>query len=162
MKETARLAGLVAAHAILCVSKEKSLTIPLLVNEKENGQAQFIQITGKSSEEAVAKAGAMMRKPAAGTQRAVMAFEAYLNLPPERTDAIFIEGRTYGPESKQLLLAVPFRLAKHPKGFAVFRPKFFEFENDAPYLGILEEFLQGIALHPPGQKVWQDHLDESR
>ena len=55
MNETAQLAGFVASHAILCVSKGKSLTMPLLVVEKEDGSTQFIEVSGKSSEQAVAK-----------------------------------------------------------------------------------------------------------
>jgi hypothetical protein len=162
MKETAQLAGFVAAHAILCVSRRKCLTVPLLVIEKDAGNTQFIEITGKSSEEAVGKAERLMQKPPPGAQRAVMAFEAYLNLPPGRTDAIFVHGRSFQPGSQELHVAVPFRAAKHRKGFAVFRPKFIAYEDDPPKLGTLEDFLRGAALYPLGHKVWQDHLDESR
>jgi hypothetical protein len=69
MKETAQLAGFLAAHAILCVSREKCLTMPLLVIEKDGGNTQFIEITGKSSEEAVGKAERLMQKPPPGAQR---------------------------------------------------------------------------------------------
>jgi len=162
MEETAQLAGFVAAHAIHCVSEGKCLTMPLLVIEKDDGKTQFIEVTGKSSQEAVAKGEKLMQKPVAGACRAVLAFEAYLNLPPGQTDAIFLHAYCYQPEPQQLIVAVPFRLANNPAGFAVFRPKFIAYEDAPPKPGTLEAFLQGIARHPPGQKVWTAHLDESR
>jgi hypothetical protein len=162
MDETAQLAGFVASHAILCVSRGKSLTMPLLVVEKADGNAQFIEVTGKSSEEAVKKAEKMMKKPVAGALRAVMAFEAYLNLPPGRTDAIFLHGCCYQPEVQEIYVAVPFRAVGKRGGFAVFRPKFIAYEDAPPKLGALEAFMRGITLHPPGQAVWNAHLDESR
>jgi hypothetical protein len=65
MRETAQLAGFVAAHAILAVSSGKTLTMPLLVVEKEDGSTQFIELTGKSSADAVAQGERLLKKPAA-------------------------------------------------------------------------------------------------
>src|SRR5262245_47166319 len=121
MIETLRFAGFVAAHAIYCVSQGKSLTVPLLVLEKANGNSQFIQITEGSTEKAVEKAGDMLSQPPEGVVRAVLAFEAYLNFPPGKTDAIFLQACQYQPEPKQMHVAVPFRAASDPNGFAVFR-----------------------------------------
>jgi hypothetical protein len=91
-----------------------------------------------------------------------MAFEAYLNLPPGRTDAIFLHARQYVPEEKGIYVAVPFRLARSKKGFAVFRPKFIAYEDDLPPPEALGAFLGGVKLYPPGDAVWRKHLDESR
>jgi hypothetical protein len=162
MKETAQLAGFVAAHAILCVSQGKCLTTPLLVIEKEDGSTQFIEVTGKSSEEAVMKGDKLMSKPVPGARRAVLAFEAFLNLPPGKTDAIFLPACCYQPERQQMFIAVPFRAANNPAGFAVFRPKFIAYEDEPPTPEALDAILAGIARHPAGQKVWSAHLDESR
>jgi hypothetical protein len=162
MNEAAQLAGFLAAHAIHCVSKGKSLVIPLLVVEKEDGSTQFIEVRGKSSQDAVEKAERLLDKPPAGALRAVIAFEAYLNLPPGKTDAIFLHARQYAPEQQEIHVAVPFRTPKGRGGFAVFRPKFFAYEDDPPPPGALEAFLRGASLHPPGDAVWREHLDESR
>jgi hypothetical protein len=162
MKEAAQLAGFVAAHAILNVSKGKTLTMPLLVIDKDDGGTQFIEVTGKSSEEAVAKGERLMTSPVAEACRAVLAFEAFLNLPPGKTDAIFLHARSYRPEPRALYVAVPFRGAKNPGGFAVFRPKFIAYEDDPVPPGALDAFWRGVALHPPGQAVWNAHLDQSR
>lgn len=162
MNETAQLAGFVAAHAIHCVSQGQSLTTPLMVVEKYDGNMQFIQVTGRSSEEAVAKGEDLMAKPVSGARRAVLAFEAFLNFPPGKTDAIFLHACRYKPEPLELHVAVPFRAANHPSGFAVFRPKFFAYEDDPVHPDVLPEFLRGVARHPPGQTVWTAHLDESR
>lgn len=162
MKETAQLAGFVAAHAILCVSEGKSLTMPLLVIEKEEGGTQFIEVTGHSSEEAVAKGEKLMQRPPSGARRAVLAFEVFLNLPPGKTDAIFLHACCFRAEPQRLYVAVPFRAANRPGGFAVFRPKFIMYEDETLAPGTLDDFLRGVALYPPGQVVWKAHLDESR
>jgi hypothetical protein len=162
MNETAQLMGFVAAHAILCVSRGKSLTMPLLVVEKEDGGTQFIEVTGISSEDAVAKGEKLMNKPGTGAARAVLAFEAYLNLPPGRTDAIFLRACCFQPGSQDLYVAVPFRAANNPSGFAVFRPKFLAYEDEPVELGALDAFMRGVALHAPGNMVWKAHLHESR
>jgi hypothetical protein len=161
MKE-AQLAGFVAAHAILNVSQGKSLTMPLLVIEKEDGSTQFIEVTGASSKEAVTKGEELLGKPVPGACRAVLAFEAYLNLPPGRSDAIFLHACSYQPEPKSIFVAVPFRLARAPGGFAVFRPKFIAYEDEPPPPEALEAFWRGVDKHPPGKAVWTAHLDESR
>jgi hypothetical protein len=162
MEDSARLAGFVAAHAILRVSEGKALTIPLLVVEEEDGRMQFIEVLGDSSEQAVAKGERLMKKPVPGACRAVLAFEAFLNLPPGKTDAIFLHACCYRPEPQALYVAVPFRAAKAPGGFAVFRPKFIAYEDDPVPPSALDAFRRGVALHPPGQAVWNTHLDESR
>jgi hypothetical protein len=76
--------------------------------------------------------------------------------------AQFLHARGFQPEPRALLVAVPFRAANHPKGFAVFRPKFIAYEDDPVPPGALDDFRRGVALHPPGQAVWHAHLDESR
>lgn len=162
MKEAAQLAGFIAAHAILNVSSGKTLIMPLLVVEKENGSSQFIEVTGKSSQDAVAQGERLLKKPVAEACRAVLAFEAFLNLPPSKTDAIFLQACCYRPEPQALHVVVPFRAAKTRDGFAVFRPKFIAYEDDAVPPGAREAFWRGVALHPPGQAVWDRHRDESR
>ena len=68
--------GFVAAHAILCVSRGQSLTMPLVVFEKDDGSPQFVEVKGASSQEAVERAGRILAEPAADTLRAVLAFAA--------------------------------------------------------------------------------------
>jgi hypothetical protein len=162
MEETVQLAGFVAAHAIRCVSEGRSLTMPLLVIEKDDGSTQFIEVTGPSSQKAVAKAEKLMKKPSPGARRAVLAVEAFLNLPPGKTDAIFLHARCFEPEPSKLFIAVPFRAANAAGGLAVFRPKFIASEDEGVPPSALDAFWRGVALHPTGQAVWTAHLDESR
>ncbi len=161
MDEMAQLAGFLAGHAILCVSKGKTLTMPMLVVEKEDGSTQFIEVTAKSSEQAVEKAEKLMTKATPGARQAVMGFEAYLNLPPGKTDAIFLHACSYQPEPQEIHVAVPFRLAKHRLGFAVFRPKFIAFEDAPPPLTALDAFMRGVELSP-GKEIWKAKFDNSR
>src|SRR5262249_48264791 len=118
--------------------------------------------TGKSSQDAVERAGRLLRTPGEGVQRAVMAFEAFLNLPPGKTDAVFLQACRYTPSPQELYLAVPFRPPTSAAGSAVFRPKFFACEDDPPSPDLLAAFTHGTSLYPPGHAVWMRHLDESR
>src|SRR5260370_40859635 len=128
-----------------------SKTIPVHVVEKEDGSKLFMEVTGNSSEDAVAKGEKLMKKPDSGGRRAVLAFEAFLNLPPGKTDAIFLHACCYRPKPQALYVAVPFRAANTSGGFAVFRPKFIAYEDDPVPSGALDAFWRGVGLHPPGQ-----------
>lgn len=162
MQDTARLMGFVAAHAILCVSRGSSLTVPLLVVEKEDGNTQFIQVQGKSSQDAVAKGERLLITPVEGARRAVLAVEAFLNLPPGQIDAIMLHARCYKPEPQALYVGVPFRTVNKPGGFAVHRPKFITFDDAPEPPGVREAFWHGVSLHPTGHACWSKHRDESR
>src|SRR5438067_1898086 len=80
--------------------------------EGEGASMRLIEVKGRSSEEAVAKAERLLEQHAPGALRGVMAFEAYLNLPPGKTDAIFLHARQYVPEAQEIYVAVPFRTPK--------------------------------------------------
>ena len=45
----------------------------------------------------MAKAEKLMKKSASGARRTVLAFEAFLNLPPGKTDAIFLHACCFQP-----------------------------------------------------------------
>ena len=60
-------------------------------------------------------------------------------------------------------MAIPYRPATDPEGFAVHRPKFLGYEGEEPNFDeIAEEFFIGIEQHEHGAEIWNNYLDESR
>ncbi len=113
-----------------------------------------------SPEKAASKGEAILKANAGGAVRAVMAFDAYLNLPSGRTDAIFLHARQYVPELRPILLAVPYRHASKPGGFAVRRPKVIVFdESQIPEAEVQAAFFCGVEKHEKGGPLWQKHFD---
>ena len=96
MKEAAQLAGFLAADAVLRVATGKTLA-PLIIFEKADGTSQIILVEEATPQEAAAKGEKLLRTNAGGAERGVMAFDAYLNLPQGRSDAIFLQAWQYGP-----------------------------------------------------------------
>jgi hypothetical protein len=80
-----------------------------------------------------------------------------------KTDALLIEARRYEPGVWGLMMAVPYRNAADPAGFAVYRPKFPEVVGPAPDYSLLAEaFFRSIDRHERGAAVWNAHIDQSR
>jgi len=161
VKAAVQLAGFLAAEAVLQVAKGVSLP-PLIIFEKGGGPSQIIEIQEASPEKAASQGEKILRTNAGGAERGVMAFDAYLNLPKGRTDAIFLQAWQYLPLAQHIMLAVPYRHARKPGGFAVHRPKLFAFEDDQlPGTELVSAFFLGVDRHQKGGKFWQEHYDES-
>jgi hypothetical protein len=161
VNKAAQLAGFLAAHAVLQVAKGTTLG-PLIIFEKGDGTSHILRIRDASPQKAASKGEQILQANADGAERGVMAFDAYLNLPQGRTDAIFLQARQYAPQVRPLLLAVPYRHASKPGGFAVHRPKLFAFEGEPlPEADVIAAFFQGVDRHETGGPFWQEHYDDS-
>lgn len=161
MNQTAQLAGFLAAHAMIQVAKGATLG-PLIIFEKGDGTTHIIRIHEVSGQEAVSQGEEILNANADEAERGVMGFDAYLNLPQGRTDAIFLQARQYVPEIRQILLAAPYRRPGKPGGFAVHRPKIFAFEDEPlPETELVAAFFQGVDRHETGGAFWREHTDAS-
>jgi len=161
VNKTAQLAGFIAAQAILQVSEGTTLG-PLIIFEKDDGTCHIVRIQETDPKTAATKGEEILVANADGADRGVMAFDAYLNLPQGRMDAIFIQGRQFTPPKPPILLAVPYRHASKPGGFAVHRPKLFAFEEEnIPEASVVAAFFDGIDRHETGGKFWQQHYEDS-
>ena len=161
MNQSAQLAGFVAAHAMLQVAKGATLG-PLIIFEKGDGTTHIIRIHEADGQKAVSQGEEILVANADGAERGVMAFDAYLNLPQGRTDAIFLQARQYAPDSRPLLMAAPYRRPSKPGGFAVYRPKIFAFEDKPlPEADLVAAFFQGVDRHETGGAFWRAHTDDS-
>jgi hypothetical protein len=161
VNKTAQLAGFLAAHAILEVAKGKS-PVPLVVFESPSGLSHIIQIHEATPEMAAKKGDNLLRKNVHRAERGVMAFDAYLNLPQGRSDAIFLQARQLVPQVRELLFAVPYRHLTKPGGFAVHRPKLIAFDDEPlPEPELVAAFYQGVDRHETGGKFWKEHFLDS-
>jgi hypothetical protein len=86
-----------------------------------------------------------------------------VTLPSGKTDALLLEARCYGEGGGGFGMAIPYRNAEDPAGFAVYRPKFLSVEGAEPdHDALAEAFFRGVDSHEEGAKVWNAHLDQSR
>src|SRR5262249_10146476 len=146
---------------VMQVAKGKTLG-PLIVFENADGTTRFIQVQDTSPEKAASKGEEILKTNAGGAECGVMGFDAYLNLPKGRIDAIFLHARQYVPSARPVLLAVPYRHARKPGGFAVHRPKLFAFEGEQmPDADVVAAFFDGVSKHETGGQFWQEHYEDS-
>ena len=67
---------------------------------------------------------------------------------------------SYLPEG--FVVAVPYRHANSREGFAVYQPKFFNYEGPEVSFETLEKaFFRGVNQHEKGAAVWNASLDQS-
>jgi hypothetical protein len=161
MIETARLAGFFAAHGIWCVSEGETL-VPMLGYEHADGDRGMDRLLFDDYAEAARAGQDALADGDPSWVSAVLVADAYINLDQGKTDALIVEAVQYGPYRQTLSVAVPYRPAQDPRGFAVHRPKFTGFECSDPEFGQLAEaFFVGTASHEEAHAVWEAHLDES-
>jgi hypothetical protein len=158
---TAEMAGFFAAHAVWCVSDGGTLT-PMLAREKPDGTREMLRLVNETTEDAVAHGQQMLEDNPEGAPRAVLIYDGLLTLEDGKTDALLIDARQYSPEPRSLLMAVPYRNAADPAGFAVYRPTLLLFDGPGQELEPLgEAFFRGADGHEKGSEVWAAHLAEN-
>lgn len=89
-----------------------------------------------------------------------------ITLPSGRTDALIIVVRSYAKPamaSTTLTMAVPYRNAQSPDGFAVHQPKFMGWQGPgtADYKLLGDAFFRGVESHEAAVPVWAQHNDDS-
>jgi hypothetical protein len=158
MIETARLAGFFAAHGIWSVSEGETL-IPLLGYTHADGEYGMDRLMFDDVAEGARAGQDALADGDPSWTGAVLVADGYVHLDQGKTDALIVEAVEYGPYRQTMQLAVPYRPAQDPRGFAVHRPKFMNVESDLDALA--EAFFVGAASHTEASAVWDAHLDES-
>ncbi|MGO1070937.1 hypothetical protein [Lysobacter sp. CA199] len=161
MNQAIRLAGFFAAHAVWCVADGEDL-IPIYAFETEQGERQMVRYASEQIETGVGEARARLSLNPDQARHAVLVHDGYVTLPSGRTDALILSVRDY-PGDLAATMAVPYRNAAHPQGFAVHRPKFLDWRgvSDPDYDALGESFFAGVEEHEMGDRVWQAKLDDS-
>jgi hypothetical protein len=161
MELAAKLAGFLAAHAVWSVF-EGEMLIPLMGSETSDGKRQMHRFMADRIEEGVREGQERLATNSDGASRATLIYDGFITLPSGKVDALLVDIRDYGSPSRSLLMAVPYRPASSPQGFAVHRPKFLSFAGTEPdYEAIGSAFFQGVDSHDKAAPVWSRHLDES-
>ncbi len=156
------LAGFFAAHAIWCVSDGSTLT-PMLAYETSDGSRELHRLVMDRIEDAVVKGREWLETNPAQAVRAVLVYDGFITLQTGKTDALLVEGRLFQTMPQSFIMAVPYRHASSPNGFAVYRPKFLSFTSEPPSrTELATAFFRGVEKHEKGAAVWNQHLDASR
>jgi hypothetical protein len=161
MERAIEHAGFLAAHAVWCVSSGEVL-IPMFASEGPGERRQMLRAVTERAEDGVAQAREWLASNVHAAENSVVVFDGYITLPTGKTDALFIEIRDYVADTT-LVMAVPYRNAADPAGFAVYRPKFLEAGGawTPDYAGLGQGFFRGVDRHERGAEVWNSHLDQS-
>jgi hypothetical protein len=161
MEATAELAGFFAAHAVWCVSDGSTL-VPMLAFENRDGSRIMHRLVTGELEEDVARGQEWLAQNPEAAPRAVLIYDGFATLPTGKTDALVVEARLFGAQPQSFTMAIPYRHAENPAGFAVHRPKLLSFEGPEPDPAALgEAFFRGVGQHEKAAEVWNAHLDES-
>lgn len=163
MEQTAHLAGFFAAHAIWCVSEGVTMP-PLIAYEDQAGQQTVLQLPTENMQAAIRLGRDWMDENPENAVRALLLFDGRITLATGKTDAILIEASLLLPERESFSMAIPYRHAKDPAGFAVHRPKFIASDSEDPAATaqlIVGPFHEGVQQHEHGGRLWIECMDES-
>ena len=162
LDDLAFLAGFIAAHALWCVEDGEALC-PMLASIDAKGRREIQRFEADRMEEACAAAHAALDHGVPGAVMGVAVTDGYISLVGGKTDSLLVIGRHFKHPEITFKLAIPYRNAKDPAGFAVHRPKFLEVPDalSAPER-IGKAFFEGVSAHEKGSALWDASLDESR
>jgi hypothetical protein len=161
MIETARLAGFFTAHGIWCVSEGETL-VPLIGYLHADGEYGMDRLMYDDYAEGARAGQDALADGDPSWIGAVLVVDGYIHLAQGKTDALIVEAVQYGPYRQSMQLAVPYRTADDPRGFAVHKPKFMNADCDDPeFDAMAEAFFVGTTSHTEANEVWEAHLDES-
>lgn len=160
MELTAQLAGFFTAHAVWCVSDGETL-IPILAFEKRDGSRQIRRLSTPDREAAVAQGHEWLETNPEAAARAVLIYDGFVHEGESQREALVVEAQRFSGEGRSLTVAIPYRSAQSPEGFAVYRPQFLSQGPDESFAHLADAFFRGLARHKQGAEVWNAHLDES-
>lgn len=162
MELTGHLAGFFAAHAVWCVFEGETL-VPMVAHEKPDGSRHMQRIVTDDARDAVEQGKNILVENMESALRSVLVYDGYVTLEDWKTDALLVEAVQYEPERAEFTLAIPYRHAHAPAGFAVYRPKFLKLQDWEVMFEIVgTAFFHGVNQHEKGAAVWNSNLDESR
>lgn len=159
LEDTATIAGFFAAHAIWCVSDGETLQ-PMLGIAHADERREMARLETETLEEGVRVGMEWLEQNPREVDQAVLIYDGILTLPGEdKRDALIVEARRYGEEPGGFTMAIPYRNAADAKGFAVYRPKFFDLENAAAVvMDLSTAFFKGVNQHKEAAPVWKAHM----
>ncbi|HLA34882.1 MAG TPA: hypothetical protein VJ001_08460 [Rhodocyclaceae bacterium] len=121
---------------------------PQFADETPDGQRRIVSMTYG---DAIETGRLRLQQPEPDIVGGVLAYDGNINLPKFRTDALIIEAQWHAP-AVRVILAVPYRSANCPTGFALHNPRVLECSLDSGYLPVFEAaFFAGLdSVKPSG------------
>lgn len=159
MQEACKMAGRLAAHAVLSVS-DGELLVPIYGYLTGDGQTRMVRLASDTAQEAMEEGQQMYagnRWDAAGGFWAV---DGFITLPDVgKVDALLINICTYAEPRQELRMAIPYRHAQSSGGFAVFKPKLLGIEHlqKSDLQALMDAFYRGRDEHAQAAPVWKAH-----
>jgi hypothetical protein len=152
------MAGYFAAHAIWCISGDGPL-VPMYAYELPTGDRGMDRLVVNDSGEAQRVGRDALRANPHAADRAVLLYDAFINLDGVRRDAIIVEAHDYAM-AVTFAVAVPYRPASTTDGFAVFAVHLLAQTGltIARTAEVLEPFFTGVDAHEKGAGVWSSSL----
>jgi hypothetical protein len=162
MITASELAGIIAAHAIWCVSGADGL-VPMVAFTTEDGQRKLERLVFDDAGAAVEHGRRRLEDDPFCANDGVLAYDGRITVAGGKLDAIILEMRSYAFPWAKATIALPYTPRSSGR-FRVHRPKLVEwhacedFDPDAAF----DAFFQGIDAHDEGAKVWAAALDERK
>jgi hypothetical protein len=155
--------GFFAAHAVWSVSDGETL-VPIYAYVDAKGHRQMERLEADDLAQATAAGRSRLETNPYKASYAVLIVDAFITLPSGKTDALLVEGRSYGPGALNVTMAIPYKPAKDGGEFVVYRPKLYaaSTNDQAKLQAIMESFWKGVDTHEKAADVWNKHLDQSR
>jgi hypothetical protein len=162
MKVVAEHVGFFAAHSVWCASEGETL-VPLLGFERRGGEREMIRFAADLLEKGVEQGRQWLDSNPDGAIHAVLIYDGFVTLESGKTDALVCLAVQYQRTRSRFTMVVPYRSANSTQGFAVFRPKFVDFDGPSPNYGEMgDAFFRGVDKDEMGAAVWNRSIDQSR
>jgi hypothetical protein len=155
------LAGFAAAQAACCLF-DKVPFVPMGFSRRGQSHVTLTLLPGGSPAQIALATSAWLDANTGTADAAVVICDAFVTISGVRRDSLVVEGRSYAPAVGQIKLAVLYRPHHHPRGFAIYRPKFIvESLTNQNAVAYRDAFFRGVCLHEAGRRVWDACADES-
>jgi hypothetical protein len=153
MITASKLAGFFAGHALWCLSDGDSL-VPMLAYTTEKGQRRLERLAGEDVAACVALGQQRLAANPQDANDAVLLYVGRISGEQDTSDAIIIEMRAYFSPWSEAVLAVPYSRAGG--SLRVHRPTIVVWKDceDFDQEVVYASFLEGIAAHEHGAKIW--------
>ncbi|MBL8471807.1 MAG: hypothetical protein KF778_17575 [Rhodocyclaceae bacterium] len=131
----------------------------LVTHEGHDGGRTVVQVMGVNPAAALDAQRAKLGQQEGGVRASVLSHEGSLDLGGIQSCALILEARWFDP-SAHALVAVPYRAAATPGGFALHQPRLLEFSHGGAALAVIEAaFFAGIDSFKPAG-LWAEYFSD--
>jgi len=161
--ETATQTGYLAASGMHTIEDGSSLS-PILLRPargKKRGGLDPVPLARGNVETAIESGQQALLENPQNSEYLVLLHEGLVHLPTGPAAALRLECRSYRGEELHLLLALPYRPARQPGGFAIFCPRLMHCSAPAQLRPeLFGAFYAGVDRFESPGKSWDHYLDE--